>query len=491
MKYADFKNDDALYSLLTNENKNITNSFFNAFVNLENRNKIVRSVTSRSFYHLVNAKGANRSYMTINAFDNEDNKIYIEFHLLSLHYGMDSIVIENTTEFNHKFLNENTALKYPVYFIFFTTFEITNINQYLQQNSYKQKYSDHNIEVIIVDLTKFNKTPQQLTTEQEYWIYAFKHNIEHLQHCENFTVLKELLQFADFSTWDEHSVNEYADAEKRYNKVLLRVLEIHKERNVLPEDYPAEIKENKAEFHTFLIPKSLGIYPYGDFKTDRIDISGANEVINKVAFTLFREWRKSYMEAENITEFNIADEQPLIAVTKKCLKQAIYSFFTDEDYLIKGMTGDYYFTINLKLAIKLEYEFYKLFISRQSDDYKTFTALMQINSYFNDEITRKLQINTDYKNAMQSNVNIEKFDLHISDTEERRKALMQYEGFDKDNDYIRAILEKLIFDYILKIIGGKDMSYIKNYKSTIPDEYVDKLLQANEYLFKTDSNETK
>jgi hypothetical protein len=484
MNCADLKNDNIMYNLFTSEDETIALNFINAFLFPENNNAIVKIVGSKSFYNLVLTKGAHSNYMTLNVFDEKNNKFYVEFHILSLHYGIQNITLEKNSEFDLKLTNENTASDYPVYFIFFTTFDIINIDNYFLQYSYKQKYSKHNVDIIIVSLPMFDKNIEQLTTNIDFWIYAFKHTPEKLKNNNNFIVANQLIEFLDFNKWTDEDKVLYSNAEDEYKESLLRILNIHKERNVLPSDYPPVIKENKAVFVFSLITKYLGVYPFSDFMVDNIDISSVDEVIRSISFILFREWRKGYMEAENVTEFNIVDELKLVDITKKCLKEAIYSFFTDDDYLKKGLYGDwYYFTLNLKLAIKLEYEYYTHFIVRTSDDYKTFIALMQISNYFDDEISRKLQINSDYKTAMEKNVNVDGLDLHISGTEERRKALLYREGIKSDNDFVRHIIEKLIIEYMIKIIHSKDMSYIKNYKDTIAPEYIDKLLQTNIHLF--------
>jgi len=230
------------------------------------------------------------------------------------------------------------------------------------------------------------------------------------------------------------------------------------------------------------------VFPFGDFEMDKIDISPLDPEMNNVSFRLFREWRKGYMEDKNISEFNIVNEQELIKATKRCLVKAIHRFFTGDKYQELGLEGDwYYFTLNLLLSIQLEYDYSSMFIVRTSDDYKTFVALTQIQNYLDDEISRKLEINADYKKKMELNVNLEGFDLHLSGNSNEELGFPVKDIPKDDKDYVKHILSKLTLDHLLKIIRSQNMDYIKNFRDAIPPAYVDKLLETNEHLFAAQS----
>ena len=216
MKFVDVTNDIAFRKIFGNENrKEILISFLNAVLLLENNNKIV-SVDILDPYQLPAIKGGKVTIVDIKAKDQNQKSYIVEMQVAEpdcfdkrvLFYASKSYTGQIERGDEYKKLN-------PTFFIGILDFEISKNSNYLNRHKIVDIETGENIikdiEFNFIELPKFNKSENQLTSIIDQWVYFIK-NAENLAIIpDNITdeALKTAYEDANKHNWTKAELDAY------------------------------------------------------------------------------------------------------------------------------------------------------------------------------------------------------------------------------------------------------------------------------------------
>jgi len=200
MQFLDVKTDYAFKKVFGSvESKDKLISFLNAIVYEDCIYKI-KDLTIVDPYNIPMLKGMKDTYVDVKALLDNDTTVIIEMQVLN-HSGFEKRVLYNAAK-NYSIQldkSEDYHLLNPVIaltIVDFTMFEENNnvINRFklLEKNSFIN-YSD-DIELIFVELPKFNKTEDELQDIKDQWLYFIKNagSLEYIPQNLDTTVKKAL-----------------------------------------------------------------------------------------------------------------------------------------------------------------------------------------------------------------------------------------------------------------------------------------------------------
>jgi predicted transposase/invertase (TIGR01784 family) len=216
MKFVDIKNDIAFRKIFGNENrKEALISFLNAVLLLENNNKI-ETVEILTPYQLPALKGCKVTIVDVKAKDQNNKSYIVEMQVAELE-GFDKRVLYYASKSYSSQIDRGDDYEKlnPTYFIGILDFEITeNTNYISRQKIYDietgQSYLK-DIEFHFIELPKFTKKSDELTSIIEQWIYFIK-NAENLEVIPENIVDKGLLNAykdADMHNWTKADLEAY------------------------------------------------------------------------------------------------------------------------------------------------------------------------------------------------------------------------------------------------------------------------------------------
>ena len=216
MKFVDVTNDIAFRKIFGNENrKEVLISFLNAVLLLENNNKIV-SVDILDPFQLPAIKGGKVTIVDIKAKDQNQKSYIVEMQVAEpecfdkrvLFYASKSYTGQIERGDEYKKLN-------PTFFIGILNFEVTQNKNYLSRHKIIDIETGENIikdiEFNFIELPKFNKSENQLTSIIDQWVYFIK-NAENLAIIpDNITdeALKTAYQDANMHNWTKAELDAY------------------------------------------------------------------------------------------------------------------------------------------------------------------------------------------------------------------------------------------------------------------------------------------
>ncbi len=180
MNFLDVKTDYAFKKVFGSiESKSILISFLNALVYENTANKI-KDLTIVDPYNIPMIKGVKDTFVDVKAVLENDSKVIIEMQVLN-HKGFEKRVLYNAAKNYSIQLNKNEEyhLLNPVIALTIVDFEMFNENENVI-NKFKLlekeefiNYSD-DIELIFIELPKFNKKLEDLQNIKDEWIYFIK-----------------------------------------------------------------------------------------------------------------------------------------------------------------------------------------------------------------------------------------------------------------------------------------------------------------------------
>lgn len=222
MQFADIKNDIAFRKLFTNETKTeILISFLNAVLKLEGRKQITWVDVSNP-YQVPIVIGGKSTILDVKAKDREGNEYIVEMQVTDkvsfpqrvLYYSAKSYASQ--LDIGEDFCKLRTTI-----FIGILNFEFLETKNYISRHlildteTHEHKLKD--LEFNFIELPKFDKTEQTLTTLLDKWVYFIK-------NAENLTVipdsvddegLKSAYREADRHTWSKRDLEAYSYARMR------------------------------------------------------------------------------------------------------------------------------------------------------------------------------------------------------------------------------------------------------------------------------------
>ncbi|MDU9048302.1 MAG: Rpn family recombination-promoting nuclease/putative transposase [Candidatus Electrothrix sp. Rat3] len=180
MQFLDVKTDFAFKKVFGSEHsKNILIDFLNAIIDFEHAE--VTDLTIVDPYQIPLLKGMKDSYVDVKAVLSNKTKVIIEMQVLNVE-GFEKRVLYNAAKLYSNQLKRAqryTGLE-PIIALTITDFpmfeEFDKVISYwnVREKDTLLKYSD-DIELIFVELPKFTKREEELTTITEKWLYFIKH----------------------------------------------------------------------------------------------------------------------------------------------------------------------------------------------------------------------------------------------------------------------------------------------------------------------------
>ena len=222
MKFVDIKNDVAFRKIFGNENrKEVLISFLNAVLCLQD-NKKITDVTILTPYQLPELRGGKVTIVDVKAKDQSGKTYIVEvqvaqvdgFHKRVLYYASKSY----SSQINRGDDYENLM---PTFFIGILDFIATSnknfINRHIVKDGETGEHLIKDIEFNFIELPKFNKQVNELSSIIDQWVYFIKNaeNIEVIPESLVDQGLKFAYEDADKHNWTEVEL-------EAYDKVFIR-----------------------------------------------------------------------------------------------------------------------------------------------------------------------------------------------------------------------------------------------------------------------------
>ena len=180
MNFLDIKTDFAFKKVFGREgSKDLLISFLNSVIEFDQQQTIT-DLTIVDPYSIPLLKGMKDTFVDVKAELSDNTRVIIEMQVLN-HEGFEKRVLYNAAK-NYSLqlkkgdayhlLNPVIALTITDFILFKNSDELINRFKLLEKNHFIQ-YSD-DIELIFIELPKFNKTEQELISIQDKWVYFIK-----------------------------------------------------------------------------------------------------------------------------------------------------------------------------------------------------------------------------------------------------------------------------------------------------------------------------
>lgn len=180
MAFINPKTDFAFKKIFgSQQSKDILISFLNAL--LYNANPAIEDLEILNPYLAPQIRGIKDTYLDVKAKITGDKTVIIEMQILNVE-GFEKRILYNAAKAYSIQLDsgENYTLLNPVIALTITDFEMfPNFDKVisrfaLKEQDYLVDYSIYDIELVFVELPKFNKSLEELETITDKWIYFLK-----------------------------------------------------------------------------------------------------------------------------------------------------------------------------------------------------------------------------------------------------------------------------------------------------------------------------
>ncbi len=227
MQFLDVKTDFAFKKVFGSEqSKGILISFLNSLIDFYDDNKII-DLTIVDPYQIPLLKGMKNTYVDVKAMLSNGTKVIIEMQVLNIE-GFEKRILYNAAKSYSTQLERTghyTSLE-PVIALTITDFimfkDIENLITYFQLRE-KETLIEYNgdIELIFIELPKFNKTEKELETITDKWIY-FIQNSGSLEYIPETMKDSEIIEAFDIANIAGLNEEEYEIQFKRKDFIYLQ-----------------------------------------------------------------------------------------------------------------------------------------------------------------------------------------------------------------------------------------------------------------------------
>ena len=244
----------------TEANKEVLIDFLNELVNKEHRIKDLTFNNTENFGDLAKER---KAIFDIYCTTMTGEKIIIEMQKAKINFFKDRAVFYTTFPIREQATRGDWDFKLkPVYCIAILDFEFdknSKNNDYRNDVTLKNQYCEEfydKLKYIFIEMPKFNKKENELTTHFEKWLYFFKH----LAELDNIpTILKEkvfekVFKTAEIASLDKQQHDAYEKSLLQYWEMTSAIDTAHdeghdegrKEEKLVQEKLRAEDKLNMA-----------------------------------------------------------------------------------------------------------------------------------------------------------------------------------------------------------------------------------------------------
>ncbi|HEY9850884.1 MAG TPA: Rpn family recombination-promoting nuclease/putative transposase [Leptolyngbyaceae cyanobacterium] len=221
MTFINPKTDFAFKKIFgSQQSKDILISFLNAL--LYNANPTIEDLEILNPYLAPQIRGIKDTYLDVKAKINGDKTVIIEMQILNVE-GFEKRILYNAAKAYSIQLDsgENYTLLNPVIALTITDFEMfPNFDKVisrfaLKEQDYLVDYSIYDIELVFVELPKFNKTLEELETVTDKWIYFLKSARSLNNVPETMGIVPEIQKAFEIANQANLNREELEDLQKR------------------------------------------------------------------------------------------------------------------------------------------------------------------------------------------------------------------------------------------------------------------------------------
>lgn len=217
MHFLDVKTDYAFKKVFGSiENKGILIDFLNALIELPG-GRVIMDLTIVDPYNIPLLQGMKDTFVDVKAILDDGSMVIIEMQVLN-HEGFEKRVLYNAAKNYSTQLHsgDNYSLLNPVIALTIVDFEMFKdndsiINRFkLLENESLINYSD-DIELIFIELPKFDKSEDELKDIKDQWIFFLKNagSLEYIPESFSFNVKKAMDSVNEASMTKEELETQY------------------------------------------------------------------------------------------------------------------------------------------------------------------------------------------------------------------------------------------------------------------------------------------
>ena len=227
MRFLDVKTDYAFKKVFGSEDSvPVLISFLNAILGYRDSNKIV-DLSIVDPYQIPMLKGMKDTFVDVKAVLNNGKKVIIEMQVLNVQ-GFEKRILHNAAKQysrqlkrgeNYQLLNPVIALTFTDFIMFDDTDDYISHFCLMERERYIE-YSD-DVELIFIELPKFNQVAEVLSDIKEKWIYFLKNagNLNYIPETLSDPCIEQAFQTINEATF---SLEELELQEKRYDFIRMQ-----------------------------------------------------------------------------------------------------------------------------------------------------------------------------------------------------------------------------------------------------------------------------
>jgi len=256
MEFLDVKTDYAFKKVFgSEESKGILISFLNAIIEFTD-NRVIKDLTILDPYNVPILKGMKDTFVDVKAKLDDGSRVIIEMQVLN-HDGFEKRILYNTAKNYSQQLTKGDSyhLLNPVIALTIVNFKMFEFEKYkssfklLEKENFTEYKDD--IELIFVELPKFNKSLEECEDVEDKWLYFIKNS-------ENLTLIpknineyiKDAYTIANISNY---TIDELELQRKRKEFIYIQRNSIEKAKREGREKGLEEGREEGREANTLEI----------------------------------------------------------------------------------------------------------------------------------------------------------------------------------------------------------------------------------------------
>jgi hypothetical protein len=452
--FVEVKNPTTLEKILTlPQNKSLALLFLNAFLGIDIKDMTINAYPKSPFV----VKGAFSDIVEIILHDSTNTRHLIHFNFLEMQLGLTQadISLYKTTWAQLKQDIETESFRYfnchNIQQIYFFSFNISEDSTYKTVKYYEFENPDFTLQFKCFELLKFNKILTDLTTEQDKWLYLFKHGSEAVFHLPSSNFKNAVLNALDLENWQADDVKTYEQRAQYRDERPQKTLKYYLDNNVVLDKYFIEIPSQNCTFNWLLLEFQLELLPKYKVNAEDLDISPLQADLAKNVFTLFRQWTTNCKKKHPDLDLTIITEQVLIQNLENTVRKSIIALFNNETFYKQkqSLTFAQSFVLG-HIEGKLGIHWYTEYIIKTKKEYKSMMALKAVSNYLTTEDIVRLEIEEIYEEMLKAKVNLSNISVEVP-----KISLKKGEGISSEEDEIQSnvqtVLNNLAHEYSLKM----------------------------------------
>ena len=322
----------------------------------------------------------------------ENRVLLVQVVVLTIHNGKDATYIKLKKEYFDIVLRLKSSYAYQlsVLYIGLFTFDFGESNSHYH---FKKSVNNYPLDIHLLNLKKWDKPKKENWTVFDQWLFLLKESktLTAVPSSINHPILWKVLDILDTANWSAEELEDYQYYENQWTERINRILAVYKEINSpIIEKYRAQ-PATKASLST--TPLFIQLTP--PKITINID-HFPKATRQKTAFTIFRSWLQQIQKAYPKLTIIIKDERPIVQDFNDTLTRALKHLILSDKFYTRFRNGWDIGYVQGFMAGSLNTLWHYEYVIKQTDNFKTLTALQVIRDYIKFNDTLKLQLSDLY-----------------------------------------------------------------------------------------------